>query len=155
MLISKLTPARNPNPFATSHDLKSSDPDIRYDARMKTGYVKLYAQLSSLGHAQVQGSSHETSIDWLSDRAWFDECVKAFRYNDLDNGRWWTGAAFGGDYQPKEGEISESYCGPDYEEWDCQQERDQSLTLSTPSQRNGGDSRTLAEDLDEIVSLVE
>lgn len=81
-----------------------------------------------------------------------NECVKACRHHDIENGQWWTGAPFPEFtfYTPKEGEISESYFGPDFSLWNCQQERDKSLTLSTVSQCEGGSG---LEGLDEIVGL--
>ncbi|KAF8595462.1 kinase-like protein [Ceratobasidium sp. AG-I] len=121
------------DPFKVYHELKSTNPDIRHDARMRQSSVKLYAQLSSLNLEHLEDTSE---IDWFSHRAWFDECVKLCRRRDLDNGCWWTGAPFGAENGDSDGseEISDSYGGDDYEDWNLQQERDNSLTLSAEFQ---------------------
>lgn len=117
------------------HELKSPNSDIRHDLRMRQGSVKLYAQLSPLTPEHLDNT---VQIDWSSDRAWFDECVKVSRRRDLDNGRWWTGAPFGAGFEDpgESGELSDSYRGDDYEDWRPQQERDHSLTFSTDLQEH-------------------
>ena len=73
-----------------------------------------------------------STIYWTTRRAWFDECVKAARRHDLDNGEWWTGAAFrrpGFDKDPAA--YEDSYYASDFENWEhIQQERHPSITLS-------------------------
>ncbi|KZT03985.1 uncharacterized protein LAESUDRAFT_658820, partial [Laetiporus sulphureus 93-53] len=161
LLKSQLAPPRDP--FAAHADAQSPNPDTRHDARMRTGSVKFFARVSALTpvHVAADGSGAragaEHAIDFAAERAWFDECVKAARRHDLDDGRWWTGAAFGDGYDGADGkedeELSDSYRGDDYEEWERQQERDRSLTLSTGSRREEGAQDTGLEGLDEIVAL--
>jgi hypothetical protein len=76
----------------------------------------------------------------------------------LDNGRWWTGAHFPGgpgyQWKPKEGQYEDSYRENDYEDWESrQEERDQSLTFSHPSEQTGTGSSSLLENLDEIIDV--
>lgn len=99
---------------------------------MKLAGTNLYAHLSPLTEAQI----HDESLDWFSYRAWHDESVKACRYHDLDIGRWWTGALFPGTYQQQEGDIIDSWCAWEAEGWNCQEERDKSITLSTGFQHD-------------------
>ncbi|KAG9096227.1 hypothetical protein FRC06_008885 [Ceratobasidium sp. 370] len=128
----------------------STNPDTRHDARMRRGQVKIYAQISALSHKHFVSTTH---VDWFSRRAWFDECVKASRRRDLDDGRWWTGALFGAGYQggTDGSELSDSYRGDDYELWDRQQERDKSLTL--PAKRAQGGCSWNVDELDSIILL--
>ncbi|KAG8761841.1 hypothetical protein FRC11_012756 [Ceratobasidium sp. 423] len=144
--ITSLTPPRNPNPFASLHDSESSDPDTRHDAKMRTGYVKLYAQVSQLTLAETTCAS----VDWKSTRGWFDECVKASRYYDMCNGDLWTQAS---DTQINEGseeDVSDSYYEDDFEEWEPQQERDRSITLRAALEGKDGRLADVFEVLDEI-----
>lgn len=115
---------------------------------MRRGSVKLYAQLWPLTSEHLENAAQ---IDWFSDRAWFDECVKASRRRDLDNGRWWTGALFGAGSEDSNepDEYSDSYRGDDYEDWNPQHERDKSLTLSIGLQEQEDPLKAL----DEIVLL--
>ncbi|KAG9078306.1 hypothetical protein FS749_009712 [Ceratobasidium sp. UAMH 11750] len=146
-LAKALTPGHHPDPFATHDELESPDQDVRHDARMREGNVKLYAWIFPLSHHEIL----DDSIPWYSSRAWFDECVKASRYNDLGNGRWWTNAPFPSSPQSSEGEISDSYTGSDFEEWECQQERDESITLGNGLKRDGEALGDTLEGLREIV----
>ncbi|KAG8738672.1 hypothetical protein FRC10_006619 [Ceratobasidium sp. 414] len=148
-LVKALTPDRNPDLFAVHDEVESSDRDIRHDARMRDGNVKLYARILPLNQHQLA----DESIHWHSSRAWFDECVKASRYNDLENGQWWTNAPFARSPQSSEGEISDSYRGLDFEEWERQQERDESITLDNGPRGEGEEEapQGILEELDEIV----
>ncbi|KAG5642899.1 hypothetical protein DXG03_001906 [Asterophora parasitica] len=107
-------------------DSKSSDPDTRHDARIRTGYhIKFFAQVSALTpeHVAAEGGA-ENAIDWAAERGWFDEC---------DNRRWWTGAAFnsGGVTDGDDENLTDSYSDiDDLSLWPYpQQERDKSLAL--------------------------
>ncbi|KAG8708954.1 hypothetical protein FRC08_018617 [Ceratobasidium sp. 394] len=133
------------------HDMQSPIPDARYDARMEAGRAKLFAQVLPLTHADVL----DNSIDWFSERAWFDECVKAIRYNHLNNRRWWTGAWFPHGYHPKEGDISPSYFESDFEEWEpAQRERQTSITLAISARDLGGDAKDgILDELDTLDEL--
>ncbi|KAG8728485.1 hypothetical protein FRC10_004945 [Ceratobasidium sp. 414] len=133
--------------------LHSSNPDIRHDVRMRRGQVNIYAQVSALSQEHFVSA---TDVDWFSHRAWFDECVKASRRRDLDNGQWWshwTGALFGPEYQggTDENELSDSYRGDDYELWDHRQEQDKSRTLSDERGQGGGNWNV--DELDDIMIL--
>ncbi|KAG9096548.1 hypothetical protein FRC06_008551 [Ceratobasidium sp. 370] len=146
-LVEVLSPSRDLDLFGVDEELESSDQDIRHDARMREGNVKLYAQVTPLSRHELLNES----IPWYSSRAWFDECVKASRYNDLENGRWWTNAPFPRSPQSSEGEISDSYNGSDFEEWECQQERDGSLTLANGLEGEGEAPEGVLKGLAEIV----
>ncbi|KAH7338253.1 hypothetical protein B0J17DRAFT_661641 [Rhizoctonia solani] len=78
------------------------------------GSCKLYAQVGHLISTHVEDSS----IHWFSKRAWFDDCLKAIRYQSMNNGFWWTGAWFPAVYTPKEGELSDSYHEHDHSMWE-------------------------------------
>ncbi|KAG8708020.1 hypothetical protein FRC08_000156 [Ceratobasidium sp. 394] len=150
ILIKMLTPAaRNPDLFAIHQELESPDPETRHDAKMKAGNVRLYASLSPLTQACIE----DKSVDWFSDRAWFDECVKASRYYDLDNGRDWSNALTGGSSRSSDDEVSDSYDGSDLEEWSCQGERDKSITLGNNVHGEDGSISSILDELDEIVRL--
>ncbi|CEL51474.1 Casein kinase I homolog hhp2 OS=Schizosaccharomyces pombe (strain 972 / ATCC 24843) GN=hhp2 PE=2 SV=2 [Rhizoctonia solani AG-1 IB] len=127
--------------------LHSSDPDTRHSTRMRSGHVKIYAEVHDLSSERSQ---HESMIDWLGTRAWFDECVKACRHRDLENRRWWTGASFGKgeDGSNSTREISDSYRGSDHSLWDIQQERNTSITLHISAEPTG--SWNIADELGEI-----
>ncbi|KDN35667.1 hypothetical protein RSAG8_11410, partial [Rhizoctonia solani AG-8 WAC10335] len=128
-LLNALTPPPDsPTQSQLREDLKSTDPDIRHDARMeeREGLYKLYAQVHPLTPTHLK----DNSIDWFSKRAWFDECVKVTRYRGLNIGIWWTGAWFPAVYQPKEGEVTDSYSELDYSMWEPQSERRKSITLA-------------------------
>ncbi|CAE6461867.1 unnamed protein product [Rhizoctonia solani] len=133
-------------------DLKSPDHDIRHNARMKEweGYYKLYAHVLPLNLNHFE----DGTIDWFSKRAWFDECVKAVRYNNLNNGFWWTGAWFPSAYHHKEGDLSASYFESDYSMWPPQGERDDSITLASGNEEVQGTSNMLL-DLTTITGLEE
>jgi len=98
----------------------SADPDIRHDRRILLARHEFYAHVSSL----TQGHVEDTSIPWFSDRAWFDESIKAAMRCDRDRHRWWSDFGY-----PETMDLSDSYYGPDYSLWDRQEERDESLTL--------------------------
>lgn len=135
--------------------LDSTDPDFRHYARMKISRTRRYAEIFPLTQADVEGS-HEAgqSIDWFSDRAWFDESVKATRRNNLYNGCWWTGAPFDEVYQQPEGHVEDSYFESDFEEWEeRQQERDRSLTLGLGLEGEASSYEPLIGGLDDIVVL--
>ncbi|KAG5648360.1 hypothetical protein DXG03_004932 [Asterophora parasitica] len=130
---------------------KSADPDTRHHERMRQNYeIKFFAQVSSLTPVHIAaGAGVEHSIDWAAERGWFDECVRATRRHDLDDGRCWTGAHDVAD--GTDGTLSNSYYEWDIDLWDnCQQERDRTLTLSTPSHEDGDVG---LEGLDEIVAV--
>jgi hypothetical protein len=114
---------------------------------MRSGHVKIYAEVHDLSSERSQ---RESMIDWLGTRAWFDECVKACRHRDLENGRWWTGASFGKgeDGSNSTREISDSYRGSDHSLWDIQQERNTSITLDISAEPTG--SWNIADELGEI-----
>ncbi|QRV82838.1 casein kinase [Ceratobasidium sp. AG-Ba] len=137
----------------SNQDAKYSDiRDVRHDARMRSGYVKVFAQILPLTLDNIL----DNSTEWFSTRAWFDECVKASRINDLYNHRWWTGAWFPRYYVPKEGDLSGSYMESDFEEWEpAQGERDPSITLSSNSPRSGSHLVGEVVKLDRIVALEE
>ncbi|CAE6445371.1 unnamed protein product [Rhizoctonia solani] len=126
-LITSLTPPRNRNPFASLHDSESADPDTRHDAKMRTGHMKLYAQISPLTVPEMTCAS----VDWKSTRGCFDECVKASRYYDMCNGDLWTQASSTHTGERSEEDVSDSYYEDDFEEWEPQQERGRSITLGT------------------------
>ncbi|CAE6491813.1 unnamed protein product [Rhizoctonia solani] len=148
VITKRLTPPPNPNSFATLHDLESPDPDTRYDAKMRTGYVKHYAELSPLTPTEL----NDESVDWNSTRGWFDECVKASRYYDRCNGNLWTRAPPSQTSKGPETDFSDSYSEEDFEDWERQQERDRSLTLVTVLE--GSELADVLDELDEI-ELVE
>ncbi|CUA77671.1 hypothetical protein RSOLAG22IIIB_12765 [Rhizoctonia solani] len=137
-IVRSLTPPRRQ--FGTMYDSESPDPDVRHDANMRTGYVKLYAEVSPLTPAHMS----DPSIDWNSTRGWFDECVKAARYYDLCSGNEWTQKL------DKIEDVSNSYRGLDFEEWEPQRERDQSLTLAPILENDGRGVLNVLEGLDEI-----
>ncbi|KAG8761803.1 hypothetical protein FRC11_012932 [Ceratobasidium sp. 423] len=143
-LITNLIPPRNPNPFASLHDSESPDPDIRHDAKMRTGHVKLYVQVSPLTPTEI------ASVDWKSTRGWFDECVKASRYYDLWNGDLWTQVSCTQTSEGSEEEVSDSYYEGEFEAWEPQQERDRSITLATVLEGKDGRLADVFETLDEI-----
>ncbi|KAF8595635.1 hypothetical protein BDV93DRAFT_564154, partial [Ceratobasidium sp. AG-I] len=97
LLNKKLRPYHDPLKWYP--EIISPISDIRHDVRMRRGSVKIYGQLSPLSLDHISAS---TSIDWFSGRAWFDECIKASRHRDLDNGRWWTGALFEEEYDDQD-----------------------------------------------------
>lgn len=139
----KLVPRRDP--FARAEEILSSETQVRHHARMKRGGVRLYAELSDF-----TASSEE--LEWMGCRAWFDECVAAARRRDLDNGWWWTGADFPPNEARSDLDLSDSYRGSDYEDWeDRQQERDKSLTLG--GDLDGDAIESTVEGLDEIIAL--
>ncbi|KAL5639013.1 hypothetical protein ACGC1H_003402 [Rhizoctonia solani] len=149
-ITTRLTPPPNPNPFASLHDSESPDPDTRHDAKMRTGYVKHYAELSPLTPTEL----NDESVEWNSTRGWFDECVKASRYYDRCNGYQWTRSRRS---QTSEGlgtDFSDSYFEEDIEEWERQQERDRSLTLATVLEGREGQLADVLAGLDDI-ELVE
>ncbi|KAG8700001.1 hypothetical protein FRC11_013288, partial [Ceratobasidium sp. 423] len=128
-LLKDLSPP--PDSFSRSQkweDLESSDPDIRHDARTRQwgGPCKLYAHVQPLTSAHLD----DDSIDWYSKRAWFDECVRATRYHNLNAGIWWTGAWFPSPYRPHDWGIRDSYSESDYSMWQAQSERRKSITLA-------------------------
>ncbi|KAF8595470.1 kinase-like protein [Ceratobasidium sp. AG-I] len=145
LLIKKLSVYHNPLKFYP--ETISPISDVRHDVRMRRGSVKVYAQITPLTLDHFGPSS---GIDWFSHRAWFDECIRASRRRDLDNGRWWTGALFKEIYDDRD-DLTDSYRGDDYELWDRQQERDKSLTMSIEGQE-GRDGWSV-EELDEVILL--
>ncbi|KAG9096667.1 hypothetical protein FRC06_008437 [Ceratobasidium sp. 370] len=146
-IIKVLTPSPDQKP---QHGMQTPAPDVRHDARMRTGRAKVFAEVFPLTHAHIM----DDSIDWFSKRAWFDECVKAIRYNHLNNGRWWTGAWFSHGYHPKEGDVSPSYFESDFEEWEpAQQERETSITLATNPEELGGDAKDVLDEVDTVDKL--
>ncbi|CUA68679.1 Casein kinase I [Rhizoctonia solani] len=146
----KLTPPPNPDPFALLHDSESPDPDTRYDAKMRTGYVKHYAELSPLTPTEI----NDQSIQWNSTRGWFDECVKASKYYDECNGYPWTRDPRSQTSEGSETDFSDSYSEEDVEDWERQRERDRSLTLGTVLKQREGQMMDLLDGLDDI-ELVE
>ncbi|KAG8700077.1 hypothetical protein FRC11_013231 [Ceratobasidium sp. 423] len=150
VLATSLTPPRDPNPFAKVDDLRSSDPDTRHDAQIRKDYASLYAHVSPLTPAHITSES----VDWNSTRAWFDECVKASRYHYKCNGDRWTCVLHTPSNEESDGELSDSYRGDDFESWELQQERDQSLTLAPVLEGNDIQLADVLEGLDEI-ELVE
>ncbi|KAG8751307.1 hypothetical protein FRC11_009521 [Ceratobasidium sp. 423] len=127
-LLKDLAPLPNsPSGFRDPDNLRSPDPDIRHDARMRQwgGLCKLYAHVQPLTPAHLD----DDSIDWFSKRAWFDECVKATRYHDLNDGLWWTGAWFLSPDRPEQWGRDDSYYYSDYSMWPAQSERRKSITL--------------------------
>ncbi|KAG9093974.1 hypothetical protein FS749_013352 [Ceratobasidium sp. UAMH 11750] len=149
ILIKMLTLACNPDLLAIHQELESPDPDTRHDAKMRAGNVRLYAGLLPLTQACIE----DKSVDWFSDRAWFDECVKASRYHDLDNGRDWSNALTRGSSHCSDDEISDSYTGSDFEEWSCQGERDKSITLGNSINGEDRSISNILDGIDEIVRL--
>ena len=97
---------------------------------MRRSHAKIYASFLPLIPEHVE---HASEISWYSNRAWFEECVKFSRRHDLDNGRWWTRSFFkpGREALGNKDELSYSYREDDYSDWDPQQERSESHTLST------------------------
>ncbi|KAF8593846.1 kinase-like protein [Ceratobasidium sp. AG-I] len=144
LLGSKLHTRHNPLEFY--RELNSSNPDVRHSVRMRRSHVKIYASILPLTPEHVEDAS---KICWHSNRAWFDECVKISRRRDLDDGRWWTRALFKPGYEAfdNQDDISDSYREDDYEDWDPQQERSNSLTLTTETREQD----VVSELLDEIV----
>ncbi|CAE6460950.1 unnamed protein product [Rhizoctonia solani] len=112
-------------------DLKSANPDIRHDARVqqRDKLYKFYARIQPVTSAHL--AIEDNSIDWFSRRVWFDECIKVARHRGLDIGIWWTGAWFPAEYQPQEGDITDSYSELDNSMWEWQSERRESITLGT------------------------
>jgi hypothetical protein len=148
----KLAPALEG--FTPHQDEMSPNRDVRHHDRIRASSVQFYAQVLPLTQEQVQNANDaESSIDWSTDRAWFDERVKAARLYDLDNGRWWTGALFGPGYHKGPKEPTDSYFEADYEDWIRQKERDKALTLSTSAEGEGCVDSAIKH-LDELV-LVE
>ncbi|KAG8745273.1 hypothetical protein FRC10_008446 [Ceratobasidium sp. 414] len=146
-LIKILTPSPDQKP---QHDARSPIPDVRHDARMRTGRAKVFAEVLPLTHVHVV----DDSIDWFSERAWFDECVKGIRHNHLNNGRWWTDAWFPDGYHPKAGDISPSYFESDFEEWEpAQRERQASITLATSPEELDGDVKDVLDELSTLDKL--
>ncbi|CAE6498733.1 unnamed protein product [Rhizoctonia solani] len=153
MLLNAFTPP--PDSLTRSrlrNDLKSPDPDIRYDARLqdRDGYCNLYAQVQPLTVTHIK----DDSIDWFTRYAWFDECVKVTRYQGLNIGIWWTGAWFPAKYQREEGEVTDSYSEPDYSMWGPQSERRKSITLPAKNEHIGGLGEVLTG-LTKIIALEE
>ncbi|KAG8753087.1 hypothetical protein FRC11_007735 [Ceratobasidium sp. 423] len=111
-----------------SEELESPDPDIRHDARTRewSGLCKLYAHVQPLTSAHLD----DDSIDWYSKRAWFDECVRATRYHNLNAGIWWTGAWFPSPDRLHEWNLRDSYRESDHSMWEVQSERRKSITLA-------------------------
>ncbi|CAE6478502.1 unnamed protein product [Rhizoctonia solani] len=149
-LLKALAPLGSLSHSQVRQNLKSLDPDIRHDARMKESErgCNLYAQVYPLTRAHLE----DDSIDWLSTRAWFDECAIAMRYFDLNLGIWWTGAWFPAVYERKEGEVSDSYSELDYSMWEAQSERAKSITLGINDRDIEGTSGPVLG-LAEIVTL--
>jgi hypothetical protein len=149
----KLAPPRKT--FHSLREPNSSDPDARYENRIKTRSTRFYAHISPLTEEHTTSGA---DVDWYSKRAWFDECVKAARRRDLERGRWWTGAHFPGgpsySWKPGEGQYEDSYRENDYEEWEHrQEERDRSLTFLPDLQGGGVGPSSVLETVDEIVEL--
>ncbi|KAF8595250.1 kinase-like protein [Ceratobasidium sp. AG-I] len=134
------------NPLKFHRVLNSSDSDVRHDVRMRRGHVKIYASILPLTPEHVEDPGE---ICWYSNRAWFDECVKVSRRRDLDNGRWWTrvSAKSGHEGVNNQDKIPDSYREDDHSDWDPQQERSKSLTLTTEFQAQD----VVPELIDEIV----
>jgi hypothetical protein len=75
LLAHKLTPPHDP--YTAPFDIQSSNPDVRHQARMRSSSVKYLAHISPLTETLLKnGNIDDILIDWTSDRAWFDECVK-------------------------------------------------------------------------------
>ncbi|CAE7185301.1 unnamed protein product [Rhizoctonia solani] len=150
-LLNALTPP--PDTISKSQekqDLKSSDPDTRHDARMRRWavYCKLYAHIEPLTLAHLDNDS----VDWLSKRAWFDECVKIQRHKNLHGGFWWTGAWFPSVYRRKEGDLRNSYLGSEFYIWQPQADRRRSITLAANGENTSITGDVLAG-LTKIVGL--
>ncbi|QRV82538.1 casein kinase [Ceratobasidium sp. AG-Ba] len=129
-------------------DRYSEDPDIRHDTRMRSSYFQLYAKLLPLN----QDNFEDEPIDWFSNRAWFDECIKACRLHDMYGFRWWTGAWFPRHYIPKEGEL-DSYSGTDFQEWDRPQQNRDTTIRQDLSGQNGGCEGDLLDGVEKIIAL--
>lgn len=110
----------------------------------------VYAQISILSPEHFENTGE---IDQFSRRAWFDECIIACRRRDLDDGRWWTRAAFLNDLKINidPNELTDSYRGDDDEILNRQQDRDKSLTLKLGLLSN--EAGCYAEDSDEVELL--
>ncbi|QRV96203.1 kinase domain protein [Ceratobasidium sp. AG-Ba] len=141
-----LNPKRGP--FGEYEFLNSTNPDIRHDARIRRGHVKVYAEVHPLLPEHLEDNN---SVEWFSHRAWFDEYVKVCQRRDWDNGVWWSRSPIDNKEAPNHWSgFSDSYRGNDYSLWDRQQERDKSITLSTENlpEGNGG-----VDELDEVVLI--
>ncbi|CAE6405860.1 unnamed protein product [Rhizoctonia solani] len=141
-LLTNLTPPRRK--FGMMYDVKSPDPDVRHDAKMRTGFVKFYAEVSPLTPTQI----FDGSIDWSSTRAWFDECVKAARHYNLCSQNEWSRDPLA--KLDKVDNVSNSYRELDFEEWEPQRERDRSLTLTPLLGGKDCQFSNILEELDEI-----
>jgi hypothetical protein len=99
---------------------------------MRAGYVTRYAQILLLTQMHMQSCDDASpSIEWFSDRAWFDEAIKATKRNHLDNGGCWTKDPYVPGYSRSEGYVTDSYFAYDYSDWTYRrQERERSLELT-------------------------
>ncbi|CAE6433158.1 unnamed protein product, partial [Rhizoctonia solani] len=80
----------SPPPCSRLHDSESPELDTRDDAKLRSGYVKLYAGVYPLDPTEAPVKA----ADWNSTRAWFDECVKAARHYEICDGIRWTDACY-------------------------------------------------------------
>ncbi|KAG8761801.1 hypothetical protein FRC11_012930 [Ceratobasidium sp. 423] len=146
VLATTLTPSGDSKPFAKLNALRSSDSDTRHNAQLRKGYVKLYAHVSPLTPAHIASES----VDWNSTRAWFDECVKVSRYYYKCDGDHWTYVLPTSSKGERDGRPSDSYYEGDFEGWELQRERDQSLTLEPILEENDIQLADVLGGLDEI-----
>ena len=71
------------------------------------------------------------TVDWTSERGWFDEIVSMSKRRAKEDGWPWTGATEDTEEEDEEEELSNSYRGADIADWDNrQQERDKTLTFA-------------------------
>lgn len=156
LLRSVLMPRSGPSSLPQHEARVYPDVDIRDDAMLQSSTVQLYAEISTLDerYFSARDGGEHSSVDWHSNRAWHDECVKAARRWDYDNKKDWIIWTHDVDPQYGEDEVDDSYMKRDYSLWTYlrQQERDKTLTLSPL-----GDGEELlassVEDLDGITLL--
>ncbi|KZW04267.1 kinase-like protein [Exidia glandulosa HHB12029] len=140
--------------------LKSTDPDLRYDARIQRSSARVYVELAPVpSDADVlAGLLHEATTS--GGRGWFDEYVRVVRRLEMDDGDLkWTGAPFAerARLQQEQEEAaywSESYMEVDYEEWQPVN-RNRSVTLTLGGHEGLSSEEELLKDLDTIESVVD
>ncbi|KAK7685976.1 hypothetical protein QCA50_010786 [Cerrena zonata] len=156
LLRSVLMPRSGPSSLPQHEARVYPDVDIRDDAMLRSSAAQLYAEISTLDEKYVwtQDEGERSSVDWHSNRAWHDECVKAARRWDYDNKKDWRIWTHDVDPQYGEDEVDDSYMKRDYSLWTYlrQQERDKTLTLS-PLGDGEELSASSVEDLDGITLL--